>query len=134
MHSCPPHTFRCKSGECLPEYEFCNAIVTCRDGSDEPPFLCGSAAIPRPVQRFFSRHRTSRVGRSQRNNVDGGGGDSNGVGRRRILALEAAAAALDYCPLRCGNGRCRSTAIVCSGRNGCGDGSDEEQCYVCRTY
>jgi hypothetical protein len=110
--ACPAYTFQCGDGQCLPEYELCNAVVTCADKSDELEGLCGGGTpvtvgnktVTRPSQ---SPPPLTRV-----------------RGAYRHGPAE--------CPFRCRNGRCRSTAVLCSGRDGCGDGSDESGCSVCK--
>ncbi|EEB10772.1 low-density lipoprotein receptor, putative [Pediculus humanus corporis] len=101
--NCPENTFQCGNGQCLPKYEFCNAIPKCADGTDESPELCRSDNFNRNY--YNSEKKTINL---INNNND------------------------NYCPMKCENGRCRSTAILCSGRDGCGDNSDESQCSVCR--
>ena len=37
---CPGTSFKCDDGTCVPEHAFCNSIVDCKDGSDEPEAAC----------------------------------------------------------------------------------------------
>lgn len=108
---CPAYTLQCGDGQCLPEYELCNAVVTCVDKSDELEGLCGGGGAPITVGNRTSAARPPQPLTRVR-------------GAYRHSPAE--------CPFRCRNGRCRSTAVLCSGRDGCGDGSDESGCSVCK--
>ncbi|GLV32567.1 Ecdysone-inducible gene E1 [Carabus blaptoides fortunei] len=74
---CPPYTFQCADGKCLPEYEFCNAVLGCTDGSDEPPHVCKGRSRRRrteycPLRCGNGRCRSSAIACSGRDGCGDG--------------------------------------------------------------
>ncbi|KAK4475290.1 hypothetical protein MN116_002361 [Schistosoma mekongi] len=42
---CPTGYSRCRDGTCIPEYQFCDGIPHCRDGSDEDRLRCPEVSV-----------------------------------------------------------------------------------------
>lgn len=142
---CPPQSFKCnRSGKCVSKAALCDGKVQCPNGEDEEncdfrksrrcpanTFPCRSGECL-PEYEFCNAIISCRDGSDEPPHLCG----SNVVIMNSFQRPTSFATARGnrYCPLKCGNGRCRSSAIVCSGRDGCGDGSDEEHCSVCRKF
>lgn len=131
---CPPYTFQCGDGKCLPEYELCNAVVTCVDKSDELEGLCGGSTIVTVVNNNGTTVTRSSHQHHQRSPHQHYRHQYQQLQPPLTRVRGAYRHSLAECPFRCRNGRCRSTAVLCSGRDGCGDGSDESGCSVCSKH
>lgn len=141
---CPSESFRCQmSGKCISRAALCDGRKQCSHGEDEMgcnslrsgrcpdhTFRCKSGECL-PEYEFCNAIISCRDGSDEPAHLCGSKAIPNMF--LRFLTQPNSNGNL-YCPLRCGNGRCRSTAILCSGRDGCGDNSDELSCNVCRKY
>ncbi|CAG9799349.1 unnamed protein product [Chironomus riparius] len=142
-HDCPPQSFKCyRSGKCVSKAALCDNKVQCPNGEDEEKcdfrksrrcpentFPCRSGECL-PEYEFCNAIISCRDGSDEPPHLCGSDIVITNVFQRP--SAFPAARGNRYCPLRCGNGRCRSTAIICSGRDGCGDSTDENNCSVCR--
>ncbi|CAG7816273.1 unnamed protein product [Allacma fusca] len=141
---CPPQAFQCdlkpfysnttgkvrddvrKGVKCISRSRVCDGHKDCPGGSDEygctgrdtcPPgtFQCATTKECLPEFRFCNAIADCK--------------DMSDESEKKCRVEFQPS---EFCPFRCDNGLCRSSAVVCSGVDGCGDNSDEKNCQVCR--
>ena len=123
--SCPDTAFECQDGlTCLPGFELCNSQRSCPDGSDESEMCNGQVDLTRRTANLARSDERMHYRSSVLQSLWGGIIAYNQ--KKQFLNL-----ARPTCPFRCANGNCRSIDMVCSGKDGCGDNSDEKFCHVC---
>ena len=135
-------SFTCpKSGKCLQVSKLCDSVQDCPDGEDE--IGCFNRDLPCPKTTFQCLDGSQCLPGFEVCNSEIGcpDGSDEGPNLCRKLNLPRSffwarkadlfKAEEENCPFRCQNGNCRSIDTLCSGRDGCGDYSDEEFCHIC---
>ncbi|KAK6638294.1 hypothetical protein RUM44_008723 [Polyplax serrata] len=139
---CPRSSFQCgENGNCLSLSVVCDGIPHCQNGEDErnclPEQRSANEGCPKDTFQCANGRCLPKYEFCNAIPKCGDGSDESSPLCRshafnRYLGLMRTRITDSYCPFQCANGRCRSSAIVCSGRDGCGDNSDEAHCSVCR--
>ncbi|XP_044733753.1 uncharacterized protein LOC123296356 [Chrysoperla carnea] len=128
---CPAESFRCKSsGKCISKANRCNGEQDCPSGEDE--IDCKAVERHSCPDHTFQCKDGKCLPEFEFCNAIVSCADGSDEPAHLCKGIKTRRRTNGYCPFRCGNGRCRSTAITCSGRDGCGDFSDENKCRVCK--
>lgn len=103
-------------------------VANSHSGTPAPPAPAGESPLVKTDRAAIERLLASLALASR---TPEHRGRAPGVPKRSRLLQQAP----DECPrdaFVCRNGKCRSSAILCSGVDGCGDNSDEDHCEVCQ--
>ncbi|XP_055851780.1 modular serine protease-like isoform X2 [Episyrphus balteatus] len=118
---CPPYSFRCAYGACVPEAARCNRTSECADSSDETPVLCSSDYKSNSICMKDEFLCNSGECIALEDVCDG-----------RVKCLDGSDETVEICAsnmcemfFRCGYGACIRNDMKCDGNYDCADGSDE---------
>lgn len=110
--SCPKEAFRCDDGTCLSRGSVCNGRWECPDGSDEARCYKGVACDNKSFRCKSGQCLPQYTFCNAVTDCIDGSDEEEGVCEHSQVCPKGT--------FQCANNKCRSTAILCSGVDGCG--------------
>uniref|UniRef100_A0A671R1Y9 Low-density lipoprotein receptor-related protein 1-like n=1 Tax=Sinocyclocheilus anshuiensis TaxID=1608454 RepID=A0A671R1Y9_9TELE len=124
--TCDDSEFQCQNYQCIPKNFMCDHDVDCRDGSDESP----ECEYPTCGPNDF-RCANGQCLKQKNWECDGEFDcrDQSDEAPKNPLCTDSGERCNDTAFL-CTNGKCVNETLLCDGKNDCGDGSDENNCFI----
>uniref|UniRef100_A0A8C1HLT6 Low density lipoprotein receptor-related protein 1Ab n=1 Tax=Cyprinus carpio carpio TaxID=630221 RepID=A0A8C1HLT6_CYPCA len=124
--TCDDSEFQCQNYQCIPKNFMCDHDIDCRDGSDESP----ECEYPTCGPNDF-RCANGQCLKQKNWECDGEFDcrDQSDEAPKNPLCTDSERRCNDTAFL-CTNGKCVNETLLCDGKNDCGDGSDENNCFV----
>uniref|UniRef100_A0A671R1W9 Low-density lipoprotein receptor-related protein 1-like n=1 Tax=Sinocyclocheilus anshuiensis TaxID=1608454 RepID=A0A671R1W9_9TELE len=124
--TCDDSEFQCQNYQCIPKNFMCDHDVDCRDGSDESP----ECEYPTCGPNDF-RCANGQCLKQKNWECDGEFDcrDQSDEAPKNPLCTDSERRCNDTAFL-CTNGKCVNETLLCDGKNDCGDGSDENNCFI----
>ncbi|XP_005162276.1 low-density lipoprotein receptor-related protein 1 isoform X2 [Danio rerio] len=124
--TCDDTEFQCQNSQCIPKNFMCDHDIDCRDGSDESP----ECEYPTCGPNDF--HCANGQCLKQKNWACDGEfdcRDQSDEAPKNLQCTDTESRCNDTAFL-CSSGKCVNETLLCDNNNDCGDGSDENNCFV----
>uniref|UniRef100_A0A8C2HX74 Low-density lipoprotein receptor-related protein 1-like n=1 Tax=Cyprinus carpio TaxID=7962 RepID=A0A8C2HX74_CYPCA len=124
--TCDDSEFQCQNYQCIPKNFMCDHDIDCRDGSDESP----ECEYPTCGPNDF-RCANGQCLKQKNWECDGEFDcrDQSDEAPKNPLCTDSGERCNDTAFL-CTSGKCVNETLLCDGKNDCGDGSDEHNCFI----
>ncbi|KAH8330879.1 hypothetical protein KR067_008558, partial [Drosophila pandora] len=133
LAECTSNQFECDNGSCISQYDACNGVKNCPDGSDETVMMCIAQAQHCTKPYFLCTYGACVIGTAPCNGIQECADNSDETRMRcsnedelrqynRILQGNC-----QENEIKCPSGICIDKSLLCNGADNCGDGNGYDE-------